>query len=128
VEVLARARSAGITRMISVGTSFESSRRALALADAHEEIFAVVGWHPSDALEAPDDVRPTLRELAQHPKVVALGETGLDYYRMPSAQGGTAEDDGRYKRKQAEIFQQQLELASELNLNCVVHQRGATLD
>lgn len=128
VDVLARARSAGITRMISIGTNFESSRRAVALAEAHEEIFAVVGWHPSDALDAPSDVRPTLRELAVHPKVVAIGETGLDYYRMPSTKGGTAEDDANYKRKQAAIFQQQLEVAAELKLNCVIHQRGETLD
>jgi TatD DNase family protein len=127
-DVMARARAAGITRMISIGTSFESSRRAVALAEAHEEIFAVVGWHPSDALAALDDLRPILRELAVHPKVVAIGETGLDYYRMPSAKGGTAEDDASYKRKQAEIFQQQLEVAAELKLNCVIHQRGETLN
>ncbi len=127
-DVLARARTAGITRMISIGTNFESSRRAVGLAEKHEEIFAVVGWHPSDALDAPEDVRPTLRELAAHPKVVAIGETGLDYYRMPSAKGGTAEDDANYKRKQAAIFQQQLEVAAELKLNCIIHQRGDTLD
>ena len=127
-DVLARARAVGITRMISIGTNFESSRRAVALAETHEEIFAVVGWHPSDALDAPEDVRPTLRELAAHPKVVAIGETGLDYYRMPSAKGGTAEDDASYKRKQSDIFQQQLEVAAELKLNCVIHQRGETLD
>ena len=75
-EVLARARAAGITRMICIGTNFESSRRAVALAEAHEELFAVAGWHPSDALQAPEDVRPMLRELARHPKVVAVGETG----------------------------------------------------
>ena len=126
--VLERARAAGITRMISIGTSLESSRRAVALAEAHEEIFAVVGWHPSDALEAPDDVRPALRELAAHPKVVAIGETGLDYYRLPSTQGGTASDDLFYKQRQAQLFQQQLELAAELGLNCVIHQRGETLD
>ncbi len=126
-EVLARARDAGITKMISIGTNIESSRRALALAEAHDEIHAVVGWHPSDALEAPADVRPALRELARHPKVVAIGETGLDYYRLPSGKGGTAEDDVRYKARQAEIFRQQLELAAELKLNCVIHQRGDTL-
>ena len=127
-DVLARARTAGITRMISIGTNFESSRRAVALAEKHEEIFAAVGWHPSDALDSPDDLRPTLRDLAAHPKVVAIGETGLDYYRMPSAKGGTAEDDASYKRRQSEIFQQQLEVAAELKLNCVIHQRGDTLD
>jgi TatD DNase family protein len=127
-EVLTRARAAGITKMIAISTNVESSRRARALAEKHEEIFAVVGWHPSDALEAPDDIRPALRELANHPKVVAIGETGLDYYRMPSAKGGTAEDDAHYKRQQARIFQQQLEVAGDLGLNCVIHQRGETLD
>jgi TatD DNase family protein len=127
-DVLARSRAAGITKVISIGTSIESSRRAVALAEAHEEIFAVVGWHPSDALAAPDDVRSELRPLAAHPKVVAIGETGLDYYRMPSAKGGTADDDVQLKRRQGEIFQQQLELASELKLNCVIHQRGDTLE
>jgi len=127
-DVLQRARAAGITRMISIGTSAESSRRALALAEAHSEIYAVVGWHPSDALDAPDDVRGLLRELAAHPKVVAIGETGLDYYRLPSTKGGMPADDEHYKRKQAALFQQQLEVASELGLNCVIHQRGDTLD
>lgn len=127
-DVLARARDAGISRMISIGTNFESSRRAMQLAEQHPEIFAVVGWHPSDALQSPDDVRPTLREMARHPKVVAIGETGLDYYRLPSARGGSADDDEHYKRRQAQIFQQQLEVAAELELNCVIHQRGETLD
>src|ERR1041385_2527862 len=103
-DVLQRAHAAGIAKMICIGTNFESSRRAIALAEKHENIFAVVGWHPSDALAAPDDLRATLRELAAHPKVVAIGETGLDYYRMPSAKGGTAKDDANYKRKQAAIF------------------------
>lgn len=127
-DVLDRARAAGIVKMISIGTNIESSRRAIALAEAHPEIFAVVGWHPSDALEAPEDVRPALGELAAHPKVVAIGETGLDYYRMPSAKGGTAADDDHYKRKQAGLFRQQLEVAAELGLNCVTHQRGETLE
>lgn len=127
-DVLARARAAGVTKMISIGTNFESSRRAVALAEQHAEVFAVVGWHPSDALAAPDDVRPVLRELAAHPKVVAIGETGLDYYRLPSTKGGTAADDACDKQKQAAIFRQQLEVAAELKLNCVIHQRGETLD
>jgi TatD DNase family protein len=128
VDVLSRARDVGIVKTICIGTNFESSRRAVTLAEAHAEIFAVVGWHPSDALQAPDDVRPMLRGLATHPKVVAIGETGLDYYRMPSAKGESAADDETYKRKQAQIFQQHLEVASELKLNCVIHQRGETLD
>jgi TatD DNase family protein len=126
--IMERARAAGIVKMICIGTNLESSRRAIALAEAHEEIFAVVGWHPSDALAAPENVKPMLRELAAHAKVVAIGETGLDYYRMPSASGGTAADDEHYKHKQAQLFQQQLEVATELRLNCVIHQRGETLE
>lgn len=126
--VISRARAAGITKLISIGTSFESSRRAIALAEAHEDVFAVVGWHPSDVLTAPEDVRVPLRALAAHPKVVAIGETGLDYYRLPSSKGGTVADDAHYKRRQAALFEQQLEVAAELGLNCVIHQRGETLD
>ncbi len=127
-EVLQRAHTAGITKVISIGTSIRSSRRALELAEKHAEVFAVVGWHPSDALEAPDDVRGMLREMAKHEKVVAIGETGLDYYRLPSTKGGSPADDEQYKRKQAQLFQQQLEVAAELELNCVIHQRGETLE
>ena len=124
-EVLARAEAAGIAKIISIGTSLDSSRRAVALAEKHPCLYAAVGWHPSEALEAPADLRPALRELASHPKVVAIGETGLDYYRLPSAQGGSAEADADYKRRQAEIFQQQLEVAAEFGLNAIIHQRAS---
>ncbi len=124
-DVLARAQAAGITKIIAIATDLDSSRRALALAERHEQIYAAVGWHPSNAHEAPADIRPALRELARHPKAVAIGECGLDYYRLPSAAGGSAAEDDAYKRKQAEIFSQQLEVAAELNLNCVIHQRSS---
>lgn len=124
-DVLARAQAAGITRIISIATDLASSRRALALAEQHDMIFAAVGWHPGNAHEAPGDIRAELRELARHPKAVAIGECGLDYYRLPSTQGGSAEDDARYKRKQAENFRQQLEVAAETGLNCIIHQRSS---
>ena len=124
-EVLARAQAAGIAKIISIGTSLDSSRRAVALAEQHAMIYAAVGWHPSEALDAPADLRPALRELARHPKVVAIGETGLDYFRLPSTKGGSAEDDAHYKKRQAEIFEQQLEVAAELGLNCIIHQRAS---
>jgi len=123
-QVIERAHAAGISRMISIGTDFASSQRAIALAEKFPTVFAAVGWHPGNALEAPDDTRPVLREMARHPKVVAIGETGLDYYRLPGASGGTAADDEHYKAKQAAIFVQQLEVAAEAGLNCVIHQRG----
>jgi TatD DNase family protein len=128
-EVLERARAAGITRIISIGTDFESSRRAVALAEAHAAVYAVVGWHPSDVLRAPEDIRPWLRELGRHPKVVALGETGLDYHRLPSTrEGGSVTADAPYQAGQARLFQQHLEVAAELGLNCVIHQRSALED
>ena len=123
-QMLERAQAAGITKLISIGTDLESSARAIKLAETHACIYAVVGWHPNDATAAPADLRPTLRELATHPKVVAIGETGLDYYRLPSTKGGSPADDEPFKRRQAEIFQQQLEVAAEVGLNCVIHQRG----
>ncbi len=127
-EVIARAEAVGIRRIISIGTDFASSERAIALAERFPSVFAVVGWHPTHSLEAPEDLRPRLRQLAAHPKVVALGETGLDYYRMPSHKDGTPADDERYKRKQADLFLQHLEVAAEVGLNCVIHQRSALED
>jgi TatD DNase family protein len=124
-DVLARAQTAGIAKIISIGTSLDSSRRAVALAEQHPALYAAVGWHPSEALDAPADLRPALRELARHPKVVAIGETGLDYYRLPSTQGGSAADDAHYKERQAEIFGQQLEVAAEFGLNAIIHQRSS---
>jgi TatD DNase family protein len=124
-DVLSRAQAAGITKIISIATDLASSRRALALAEQHEMIYAAVGWHPGNAHEAPADIRSDLRELARHPKTVAIGECGLDYYRLPSSHGGSAADDAIYKRKQAEIFEQQLEVAAETGLNCIIHQRSS---
>jgi TatD DNase family protein len=128
---VARAESAGIAKIVCIGTDLESSRRAIKLAEEHPNIFAVVGWHPSNVMEAPDDFRPSLRELALHPKVSALGETGLDYHRLPSMDKdvpGRTEDDERYKAKQASLFRQHLEVAAEMKLNCVIHQRDSLED
>jgi TatD DNase family protein len=128
-QVIERAGTAGITKIVSIGTDLSSSRRAIQLAEQFANVYAVVGWHPSDALEAPADIRASLRELARHPKVIALGETGLDYHRLPSQKPEfTAEDDASYKHKQAELFRQHLEVAAELGLNCVIHQRDSLED
>ena len=128
-QLLERAQATGVVKMISIGTDLDSSRRAVQLAERYACIYAAVGWHPSHAPGAPADLRPALRELARHPKVVAIGETGLDYHRLPSAQPGfTAENDARYKRKQAELFHQHLEVAAEFKLNCVIHQRDSLED
>jgi TatD DNase family protein len=124
-QVIERAQAAGIAKIISIGTDLESSAHAIKLAERFPCVFAAVGWHPGHVTAAPNDVRPALLKLAKHPKVVAIGETGLDYYRLPSTQnGGTAADDEHYKSRQAELFKQQLEVAAEAGLNCVIHQRG----
>lgn len=126
--VIERARQAGIEKIISIGTNLASSERAVQLAERFPGVYAAVGWHPTDALLAPADLRPALRTLARHPKVVAIGETGLDYYRLPSTTGGTPADDAVDKQRQAEIFQQQLEVARECQLNCIIHQRASFTD
>jgi TatD DNase family protein len=120
-EVIARAQTAGISKIISIGTSLESSERAIQLAEKFPNIFAAIGWHPTEADHAPADLRPALRALAKHPRVVAIGETGLDYHRLPEGEDAIA----RYKQRQAEVFQQQLEIAVEFGLNCVIHQRDS---
>jgi TatD DNase family protein len=145
--MLARAAEAGVTRMISIGTSVASSQRAVALAERFPQIFAVIGVHPSSAEEAEPDFIAQLRELARSPRVVAIGETGLDYHRLPGREllsptpAWIAETplndpqeplaairDGAHKALQAEVFQQQLELAVELGLNVVIHERDAWED
>jgi TatD DNase family protein len=125
-EVIARAQATGISKIISIGTSLDSSERAIRLAEKFPGVYAAVGWHPTEALKAPSDLRPALREFAKHPKVVAIGETGLDYHHLPGEKPEfTDTDDARYKHKQAEIFSQQMEVAAEFGLNCVIHQRTA---
>ena len=145
-DVLRRANEAGVTRILTIGTSIESSRRAIELAEKYPNIFAVIGVHPTYAEEAPDDVMTPLHELAKSPRVVAVGESGLDYHSLPNKeaakdkkvqvfanalQGETEEQidasiaDGAYKSKQAMLFEQQLDLAVELGFNVVIHQRDA---
>jgi TatD DNase family protein len=121
---LDRAAAAGISRIIAIGTNLDSSRRAIALAERFDAVYAVAGWHPGEALDAPPDLRAELRLLSQHPKVVALGETGLDYYRLPRDPAAA----GPVKQRQADLFEQHLELAAETGLNVVIHQRAALED
>jgi TatD DNase family protein len=120
-EVLERAADAGISRIITIGIDLDHSRRALTLAASHPAISATVGIHPCDAHDpgAPD-WQEQLAELARQPGVVAIGETGLDYYHPPPP----PLDWPAYKALQADAFNFQLELATLLGLNVVIHQRG----
>src|SRR5205807_4354346 len=83
-EVLRRASEAGVTRIITIGTSVESSRRAIDLAEKYPAVYAAIGVHPTYVEEAEEDVFTPLRELAKNSRVVAIGETGLDYHQLPS--------------------------------------------
>jgi TatD DNase family protein len=121
--LLERAAQAGVTRVITIGTSVASSRRAVALAEKYPAVYAAIGIHPDAATEAGADAIEALRQLASNPRVVAVGETGLDYYRLP----GDPAQDTAIKAAQAALFEQQLELAAEFGLNIVVHQRGDCL-
>ncbi len=116
-EVIRRAREAGVERIITIGTSVAESRAAIALAEEHEEVFAAVGMAPHDEHPFTDETLNTLRELAQHPKVVALGEFGLDYHYNTWP-----------RETQREIFTKQLEVATELSKPVVIHNRDADAD
>src|SRR5689334_13763197 len=83
-EVLRRAEEADVKRIITIGTSLESSQRAIELAEKYSSVYAAIGVHPNHADKADDDVITPLRELAKHPRVVAIGETGLDYHHLAS--------------------------------------------
>ncbi len=126
-EVIGRATAAGISKIIVIGTDLESSAQAIRIAEKFPGVFAAVGWHPTHVLEAPPDIRPALREMAGHPKVVAIGETGLDYYRR-AHDTKTPGEFQHYKERQADIFRQQMEVAAECGLNCVIHQRESFED
>lgn len=112
-EVIAAARAAGVDRMICIGTDMDDARRAVALAERFEGVFASVGVHPGHSDRGIDTV--ALRELAQHPKVVALGEMGLDsHYPEPSPE------------VQRAVFAAQLELMRDFRGPGVIHSRETT--
>jgi TatD DNase family protein len=116
-QVLARAWAAGVTRVLNPGIDLESSRSAIDLADENKNVFAAVGVHPNSALTWNGSTLAELEVLARHPKVVAIGEIGLDYYR-----------DRAPRELQKQVFLAQLELAASLELPVVIHNRQSTED
>jgi TatD DNase family protein len=116
-DVLDRARRAGVRRVVTVGTSIDSCRAALALCVREEGIFAALGLHPHEAGSIGSQELDELRELLAHPKAVAVGEAGLDYYR-----------DLAPRERQASAFRAQAALAGELGKPLVVHTRAADED
>ena len=113
-EVLERARAAGVERIVTIGTDIPTSRDAVALAEAHDNIWATVGLHPHDAKDWSDTTEAEFRRLAESDRVVAIGEIGLDFYRNLSPH-----------EAQYAAFQAQLNLADELALPVVIHSRDA---
>jgi len=114
---VAAAREAGVRRILTIGMDSESCRAALAAADAHEEVFAAVGRHPNAATGYDDAVTEELREHARHPRVRAIGETGLDDYR-----------DYAQRADQERAFAAQIALARETGKPLVIHTRAAEQD
>jgi TatD DNase family protein len=115
--LLRRARSAGVDRVITVGTGIDSCRVALALADRHEEVYAALGIDPHQAGGGNAERIGELRELLGHERAVAVGETGLDFYR-----------DHAPRDRQLRLFEAELDLAAELGLPVVIHTRDADED
>jgi TatD DNase family protein len=115
--VVAAAASAGVTRLVTVGTRSESNRLALDAASTFDGVYAAVGRHPNDATGFDDDALAELREMAAHPRCVAIGETGLDYYR-----------DRASEEDQKRAFLAQIELALETGKPLVIHTRAADDD
>ena len=115
--VLENARVNGVHSILTIGFDLETSRGAIRLAEQNEQIYATVGMHPHDAKDFNDDAMEIFRDLAAHPKVIALGEMGLDYYRDLSP-----------RSVQKKVFEQQLNLAEELGLPVVIHNREAYHD
>jgi len=116
--VLARADAAGVKRLVSIGTGLDSSRAAALLAQNHPQILSAAGIHPNHVPDERPDFLPALCEIARHPRVVAIGETGLDYFRL-------AKDDTASRIAQAAAFRAQLDLALELNKPVIIHERAA---
>lgn len=116
-EVINRAFEAGVNKMINVGFNRETIPSTMKLAELYANIYAAVGWHPQDAITMEDGDLDWIASLCAHPKVVAIGEIGLDYYWDTSP-----------KDVQQRVFRQQIGLARELKMPIVIHNRDAHED
>ena len=116
-EILSRARDVGVTRVVTIGTGIESCRRALALAESHDGVFAALGIDPHQAATSEASKVGELRELLRRPRVVAVGETGLDGHHGADTM-----------LEQRALFDEQLAVASELGLPVVIHSRAASAE
>ncbi len=113
-EVIQRALDSGLIRLLVPGLQHRSSKDAVRLAESHPSVYAAVGFHPTDLKEFSEKTFQEVKELASHPKVVAIGEIGIDYYWVK-------EEDKR--AIQREVLQQQLQFAQEINKPVIIHMR-----
>ncbi|HUD44248.1 MAG TPA: TatD family hydrolase [Patescibacteria group bacterium] len=120
-EVIKRAFAKGVTKIINTGTQVSSSREAVKLADQYENLYAIVGIHPHHADKLEKNWLQDLEQLATHPKVLAIGEIGMDYYAYKS--NGIVD-----KKLQQELFEQQIMLAFRAKLPLQIHNRQAGED
>jgi TatD DNase family protein len=116
-ELVAAARAAGVRRILTVGLNEESNAEALDLAERYEEVRACVGRHPNSASDFDDAAAAALEELAADPRVAAVGETGLDYYRV-----------GAPRADQRRAFEAQIEIARRAGKPLVIHMRDSLED
>lgn len=116
-EVIKRAQEAGVSNMVVVGFDRATITRAMELIEKYDFIYASIGWHPVDAIDMLNEDLAWIEELSSHPKVVAIGEMGLDYHWDKSP-----------RDIQKEVFRKQIRLAKKVNLPIVIHNREATAD
>lgn len=116
-EVIKRAQEAGVSSMVVVGFDRATITRAMELIEDYAFIYAAIGWHPVDAIDMIDEDLAWIEELSSHPKVVAIGEMGLDYHWDKSP-----------RDIQKEVFRKQIRLAKKVKLPIVIHNREATAD
>ena len=120
-QVIERAQAAKVTQIVSIATDLEAARKTLDIAHRFEPVYAAVGLHPGEVPKVTLCDMKELAQLATEPKVVAIGETGLDYYRE-------AKDDAALQQQQKDLFWAQLELSKERHLPVVIHNRAAERD
>ncbi len=116
-DVINRASNNNVNNIICVGVDLESSRKSLELAEQYQSVFATVGYHPHEAKLTSENYLDEIKKISQKSKVVAIGEIGLDYYYEHSD-----------KKIQIKVFREQLELAKELNMPTIIHNRESDDD
>lgn len=116
-EVIQRARAQGVSRIVNIGFNRETIPSSMALAEKYDFIYSAVGWHPQDAIDMKEGDLEWIESLCAHPKVVAIGEIGLDYYWDTSP-----------KDVQQRVFREQIRLARRLKLPIIIHNRDAHQD